>query len=148
MWVNYGESVSEPGSIEKVPIKVVPMYIETHPIASEESSPETDDTQRGETDRPARQKTIIVGALATASAVLVAVLTGVATAVASSGVYRISTVLAWAAIGLSVVAVVAGVWATATNRGRRWGVVAIVLGLAGNPWLLRVILEAVGGARS
>jgi uncharacterized membrane protein YcjF (UPF0283 family) len=135
--------VTEPGEIDKVPIKVVPMYIEPDPAEAVESEP-------AETvaERPARPKTVLVGALALAASVATVIADAAAIVIATNGSYATATALAWLAIALSVVAVLAGLWAVITHRGRRTGVVAIVVGLVANPLVMLAVLQLVAGAQS
>ena len=122
-----------PGPLDQVPIKVVPMYIEDAPveIPVEEDAPL----------RPEREKTPLLGAIAMTAAVLAGTLHATAVALASNGVYQTSTVLAIAAIGLSIVAIVVGVVAAILDRGRRVGIVAAVVGLVLNPFVVLVTLR-------
>jgi lysylphosphatidylglycerol synthetase-like protein (DUF2156 family) len=131
--VSYGDSVTIPGPVKQVPIKVVPMYIEDAPaeIPVEEDAPL----------QPEREKTPLLGAIAMTAAVLTGALHAVAVALASNGVYQTSTVLAITAIGLSIVAIVMGVIAAILDRGRRLGVVAAVLGLIVNPFVVLLTLR-------
>ena len=144
---SYGESVTEPGKIQKVAIKVVPMYIEPDP-AERVDAGSAADAQQPPVGRPPREKTIFAGVFAVAASIGTASLTAFAIVVAGHGVYNTSTALAWFAIGLSVVAIVVGTWAIATDRGRRWAVIAIVLGVLANPYVLLTGLTALGGVRS
>jgi len=139
--------VTEPGEIEKVPIKVVPMYIEPDPADDVEAEPEAG-AEQPPADRLPREKTIFAGVFAFAASIITAALTAFAIVVAGEGVYNTSTALAWFAIGLSVVAVAVGTWAIATNRGRRWAVIAIVVGVLANPYVLLTGLTALGVVRS
>jgi len=70
---------------------------------------------------------------------------GVAVAVDAGKDYELSTVLAWVAIGLSIVAVVVGVVAAAFGRGRGPGIAAAIVGVLANPWLLLHTLRLLGG---
>ena len=50
--------------------------------------------------------------------------------------------LTWVALAVSAVAVLAGVAAMLTGRGRRLGLLGVLLGALANPWLLSRLLEA------
>lgn len=129
-----------PGELDKVPIKVVPIYFE--PVETVEPLEPEVVVEPEPQDAPRRRSTI-VGALAVLVAVVAAVVTGVGVGVASNGAYDAGTVLAWVAIVLSAVAVLGGLVALVVGWGRWWGAVAVVLGVAANPWLLATVLGAL-----
>lgn len=62
---------------------------------------------------------------------------------ASEAMWTVSTVLAWAATGLTAAAVLLGLLAVIARLGRWWGAPAIVLGLLANPWLQTLVLGAL-----
>lgn len=130
--------MTDPQALEKVPIKVVPIYfdapLKTQPIETPDVTPE-----------PPREKTPLIGALAVGVAVGAAVLQAVAIAVATGGDYLFATVLAYLAIAFSIVAIGGGIVAVVLNRGRRLGIVALVAGVVANPVVLLAILSALGG---
>ena len=130
--------VTDPQELEKVPIKVVPIYFDapltTQPIETPDVTPE-----------PPRAKTPLIGSLAVGVAVGAAVLQAVAIAVATGGEYLFATVLAYLAIAFSIVAIGGGIVAVVLNRGRRLGIVALVAGVLANPVVLLAILSALGG---
>jgi hypothetical protein len=129
--------VADPGEVERVPLKVVPIFID-EPVVSEPI--ETPDAPP-----PApRPKTALLGATALAAAVIAGVLQGVAIAVATGGDYLAATVLGYLSIGLAVVAVVGGVVAIILDRGRRLGIAAVVLGVLANPFVLLTLFQLVG----
>ncbi|MDO7880871.1 hypothetical protein [Antiquaquibacter soli] len=131
-----------PGELDKVPIKVVPIYFE--PVVEfEPLEPETV-VEPEQKDAP-RRSTRIVGALSLLGAVVAAVLTGVGVAVASGGAYDAGTVIAWVAIVLSAVAVLGGLVAAVARWGRPWGIAAVIVGVAANPWVLATVLGALAG---
>lgn len=151
--------MTEPGSIDKVPLKVVPMYIDvdTHAdvdaaddgaAAPAEPSHDPGEADSTEPETPVRAKTGAVGVLALGASILSVVSSAAGIVIATNGEYPVATALAYLAIGLSVVGIVAGVLAIVLDRGRRAGVGAAVLGLLANPYLLLVALEFLGGARS
>lgn len=53
------------------------------------------------------------------------------------------TLFAWLAIGASVAGLAVGLAAVILNRGRRWGIVAMVASLVANPFLLAQLLGAL-----
>lgn len=89
-------------------------------------------------------------ALALLLVVAVIVLDAVAVSLAGSGSFAAATVVAWVAIVLSVVAVVGGAAAVVVGVRSRLrsitvlGLVAVLLGVLANPWLLARVLELVG----
>lgn len=135
--------VTNPGELEKVPIKVVPIYIE--PVLEEYVDPVPPETPAAPAT-PVRRSTLL-GQLAFTTALLTVVAHVVAVVVASSNLWTTGTVLGWVAIGLSALAIVAGTVAIILRRGSRYGIVAIVLGLIGNPFLLLVVLRFLSGAQ-
>lgn len=54
------------------------------------------------------------------------------------------TLLAWISIGLSVVAFAVGLAAVILNRGRRWGLAAMLVAVVANPFVLTQLLVALG----
>lgn len=129
--------MTDPQALEKVPIKVVPIYFDeplhTQPIEMPDVAPK----------RP-RRKTPLIGALGVALAATAAVLQAVAIGVATGGDYLSSTVVAYLAIGFSVLAVGIGVLGIALNRGRRLGIAAVIVGIVANPLVLLLLLTGVG----
>ena len=136
--------VSEPGDIERVPLKVVPIFID-EPGPEPAPEPLTPDAaEPGQHTKTPHIKTPRLGAAALALAVVAGVLQCVAIAVATAGDFGAATVLAIAAIAVAVAAVVTGVVAIVVDRGRRLGLAAAVVGVVANPWLLQGILRLVG----
>lgn len=86
----------------------------------------------------------ILGAAALAIAVAAAVLQVLGIIQATGLNWQRGTLLAWLAIGASTVAFLAGLVAIILNRGRRWGVVAMVLAIFANPWVLAQLLGSLG----
>lgn len=129
-----------PGELDKVPIKVVPIYLEPV-VESEPLEPEI--VVEPEPEDAPRRSTALVGSLALLAAFAAVVVTGVGVGVASSGAYEAGTVLAWVAIVLSAVAVIGGLVAAIAGWGRRLGIAAIILGVLANPWLLATVLGAL-----
>ncbi len=129
--------MTDPQALEKAPIKVVPIYfdepLKTQPVDVADSAPE-----------PPREKTPLIGALAVGVALGSAVLQAVAIAVATGGDYLFSTVLAYLAIGFSVLAIAGGVVAIVLDRGRRLGIIALAAGVLANPFVLLLLLSGLG----
>lgn len=91
-------------------------------------------------DEP-QQRTAWLGAGALAIALLTAVLTGLGVGAAAAGDEGAAQWLAVGAIGASILSVLIGLAALVTGRGRLVGSLAVLLGLAANPWLLLRVLE-------
>jgi hypothetical protein len=87
--------------------------------------------------------TLGVIALLASIVTIVLVIVGITDAI--RGEYASSTGLAYIATGVSIVAVLGGLGAVLFDRGRGWGAVAIVLGLAANPVLLTKLLGWASG---
>ncbi len=137
--------MSNPGELEPVPLKVVPMYVE--PDDAEPAAPEGPEPPEIQVVA-ARARTPLVGIAALALAVLTAIVHGVAVAVASGGDAQTGTVLAVVAIGLSILAVVGGLVALIAGLGRRTGAAAFVLGGLANPVVLLNLLRWVQAVAS
>lgn len=132
---------SEPaGELEPVPLKVVPMYIETDDPPTEAGEPVE------AAPAPRRPRTKLVGILALVVAVAAAVLQGVGIGVATGGDYPLASALAYGAIVASILAFVAALVAVLGGFGRRWGVAALVIAVFANPVVLLALLSWVGGA--
>lgn len=129
--------MSEPGAVERVPLKVVPIYIDEVVVPDPVETPDAPPPEP-------RVKTPLLGAAAVAAAAIAGVLQAVAIVVATGGDYFASTVLAYLSIGLAVLGVVVGVVAIVLHRGRRLGVVAVVVGVIANPFVLLTLLRLVG----
>jgi hypothetical protein len=69
------------------------------------------------------------------------VIVGIAVAAAAEGDHATGTALAWFAIVGTVFTLALGISAVVLHRGRRWGVVAVILSLIVNPWILTQILS-------
>jgi hypothetical protein len=82
-----------------------------------------------------------LGPGAAALAVVGAVATAVAVSVATGRDFPAATALAWTAIVVTAIAFVLGAAAIVLSRGRRWGVVAMVVAALANPLVLRLILR-------
>lgn len=138
--------MTHPGELDKVPIKVVPIYFDPVVEQAPEEPLEPEVVVEPEPADAPRRRLGIVGGLSVVAAIVAAVLTGVGVGVASAGAYDAGTVLAWAAIVVSAAAVLGGLVALIVGWGRWAGAVAVVLGLAANPWLLATVLGALAPA--
>jgi hypothetical protein len=90
----------------------------------------------------ARARLGIVALLASLATV---VLTAVGIASAMAGHWDTGTALAYAATATSVVGVLGGAAAVVIGRGRRFGAVAIVVGILASPLLLTRLLDLASG---
>jgi len=77
-----------------------------------------------------------------AGAVLVAVM---AVAALTAALIERSELFTWIALGASAVAVLAGLAAVATGRGRIPGFIAVAVGALANPWVLSIVLTWAAG---
>ena len=118
-------------------IKVVPMFMEGEDEPAEEEPAPLE-----------RTGTALLGILALAFAVLTAGALAAGVVMATAGDYRLATVVAYGAIGLSVLAVIGGVLAAILGWGRRWGVIAVIVGVVANPLVMLAALRFVGGLQT
>lgn len=79
----------------------------------------------------------LLGLLVVVIAIMIA-----APASATETSWAVSSVLAWAATGITAAAVVLGLVAVIARLGRWWGVAAIIIGVPSNPWLQVTVLGA------
>jgi hypothetical protein len=135
--------VTEPGPVERIPTKVVPFYVVGYDEETVPSGPDVEPTVGEEPEEPSRVPATLVGVLAFVSAVLMAALHVIGIVVASGSAYEAATVIAYAAIGFSVLAVAGGIAAVILRRGRGWGIAAIVIGVVANPVILLYLLRLV-----
>ena len=82
-----------------------------------------------------------LGLFATVAAAALGVVVAIAVSVAADGDHAAGTGLAWVAIVGTALTFALGVAAVVLRRGRRWGVVAVILSLAVNPFLLTRLLS-------
>lgn len=133
-----------PGELDRVPIKVVPIYLD--PVVEEEveapaEAPEPAEPTPAQRPRASsRGRLAIVGPLALLGGVVTAVLTGVGVGTAASGLYDVGATLAWTAIAVSGASVVAGLAAIVFGWGRGWAIAGLVVAVAANPWVLTSLL--------
>jgi hypothetical protein len=94
-------------------------------------------------ERPSRrQQRWLGGATLVVTGFLIA-LEGVAIGTASVGDPVTATTLAWAVIVLMIATLVVGFTAIILNRGRRPAIVAVVIGVLGNPLVATWLLAAL-----
>ena len=138
------------GEVERVPLKVVPIFVQ--PIVDEpelvvEDDDDDLDPAVSAEDEP-RRRTRLVGI---AAAVLALGTIGVhiaAVVVSSAGDFATGAQLGWVAIGLSALAVLVGVVAAIIGRGRAWGIVAALVAVLANPYVLLTVLRLLSGAQT
>ncbi|MBX3099415.1 MAG: hypothetical protein KF761_07510 [Salinibacterium sp.] len=132
------------GEVERVPLKVVPIFVT--PIEPEPESEPPEDADDLVVDEPEPRRPTL--ALLTTSVLLALATVGVhisAIVIATAGDYPTGTVLGYVAIGLSVLAVTVGVIAAVVGRGRLWAILAASVAVLANPFLLLVVLRFLSG---
>ena len=113
-------------------------------VVERKSQPRPRRKPKSKPDRNSRPGTLLgVVALFAALVTILLVIVGITDAI--RGNYSSSTSLAYVATGVSIVAVLGGLGAVLLDRGRGWGAVAIVLGLAADPLLLTNLLGWASG---
>jgi hypothetical protein len=83
--------------------------------------------------------------MALAAALVTAASTVGGILLALGGTFELSILLAYLATGTSVVAVLCGLAAVLTGRGRGWGGLALVLGILSSPPVLTKLLSWASG---
>jgi hypothetical protein len=78
-----------------------------------------------------------------AGVTLAGLVTGIA--LATSDLFLAATYTAWAAIGASVLAVLAAVVALVGRFGSGWAAAGLILGVIANPLVLTMALDLIGG---
>jgi len=86
-----------------------------------------------------------LGLAATAAGAVTVVATVAGIGTAEIGRFLVGTLFAYLGTGTSVVAVLCGVAAIVTRRGRAWGAVGIVLGILASPPVLTRVLGWASG---
>ena len=125
------------GEVERVPLKVVPIFVQ--PI---EDEPPVEEVILDEEAPAAPKRRSAVFALA--SVALAAGTIGVhvaAIVVASAGDFPAGTTLGYLAIGLSGLAVAVGIMGIIVGPRRGWAVVAVLVAVLANPWVLLTVLR-------
>jgi hypothetical protein len=79
-------------------------------------------------------------------AVLLVVLEGVAIGVGNNRDWGTATALAWVVIALTIVSFLGGLVAVILRLGRRWGIAAMALSVAGNPLVLVWLFALIGNS--
>ena len=90
---------------------------------------------------PAPPRPPVLGVIAVLAAITTIVLHALAVNIAAAGDPQQATVLGWAAIAVSTGTIVLGVLSAALHSGRIIGMVAAVVALFANPWILLKVLE-------
>jgi hypothetical protein len=125
-----------------VPLKVVPMFIDEQVVELQDDTPPVAPQQAEPAPRRPRPW---VGLLAITLGLAAAIVQVIAVTTASDGAFEAGIVLGYLAIIIAIAAVVAGIAAIIVRRGRRIGVIGIVIGLIANPLLLLGILRFFAG---
>jgi len=136
--------VTSPGDVERVPLKVVPIFVQ--PIEEEPEAPEEEPAEVVE--EPARRRSPYVGIVAAVLALGTVGVHVAAIAVATAGDFPTGTYLGYVAIGLSVLAAVVGVTAVIIGHGRVWAIPAIAVAVLANPWVLLTVLRFLSGLQT
>lgn len=132
--------------MERVPLKVVPIYVQ--PI-EDEPEPPGEEPAEEVVDEPApRPRTRLLGVVAAALALVTIGVHIAAIVVASGGDFATGTLLGYLAIGASALAVVAGLVAAILGRGRAWGIAAVVVAVVANPLVLLAVLRFLSGLQT
>jgi hypothetical protein len=79
-------------------------------------------------------------------AALLVALEGVAIGIGSNRDWTTATVLAWVVIALTIASFLGGLTAVALRLGRRWGLAATTLSVAGNPLVLVWLFAIIGNS--
>lgn len=87
----------------------------------------------------------LVGAIAMVFAIVTVITHAAGVSVASAGDAETGTTLAFVAIGTSILGFLVGLTAVVLDRGRGWGVLAMIASLFGNPYILVQLLNFFGG---
>ena len=137
------------GEVERVPLKVVPIFVQ--PIVDEpelvvEDDDDLDAAVSAE-DEP-RRRTRLVGIAAMVLALGTIGVHIAAVVVSSAGDFVAGAQLGWVAIGLSALAVLVGLVAAIIGRGRAWGIVAALVAVLANPYVLLTVLRLLSGAQT
>ena len=133
------------GEVERVPLKVVPLYVQPlQPLENDEPPADEldDDIEEGRPKRRTPAVAVFAGTLALGTIGVHAA----AVVVSSQGDYATGASLAYVAIGLSVLAVLTAIVAVVVGRGRAWAVGAALLAVLANPFVLLTVLDFLSGA--
>lgn len=136
--------MTSPGEVERVPLKVVPIFVT--PIEDEPEAPEEE--PEVVEDAPPRVRRPWIGLAAVALTLATIGVHAAAIVVATNGDFPAGTLLGYVAIGLSALAVAVGVVAAVVGRGRAWGIGAAVVAVLANPWVLLVVLTFLSGIQT
>jgi hypothetical protein len=135
--------VTQPGPLERLPTKVVPYVVTGYAEEEVAEEPPVDQPPEPE-EAPVRRRGPLLGFIALGLAVLTVAAHAVAVVMASGDDFAPATIAGYVAIALSVASVLAGALAVILRRGRLWGIIAMILGVIANPFLLLVVLRFVG----
>jgi len=83
----------------------------------------------------------LVGWLALLAAIALCVVTGIAVDLGARFEYQTAWIVAWVGIGVSIIPIGAGLTAAILNLGRVPGIIATVVGVFANPWILLQVLR-------
>jgi hypothetical protein len=126
---------TSPADLEHVPLKVVPMYVDEDPVVEPAVAPQ-----------PERRRRPFIGIAALVLALGAGGLHIAAVIIAAGGGFETGTLLAWLAIGASVLGFAVGAVAVIGGWGRRLGLLGAVLAVLVNPWVVLRVLGLLGAA--
>jgi hypothetical protein len=134
------------GEVERVPLKVVPIFVQ--PIEDEPEPPETPDDEFVAEEHGRARRRPYVGIAAVLLALGTVGVHIAAVVVASGGDFPGGELLGYVAIGISALAAVVGLLAAIVGWGRAWGITAIVIAVLANPWVLLMVLRFLSGLQT
>lgn len=135
-----------PGEVERVPLKVVPIFVQ--PIEEEPEAPDAPDEDLVEEEPAPKPRTPLFAAAAGLLALATVAVHIAAIAVATGGDFPTGTFLGYFAVGLSGLAIVVGAVAIIRGRYRAWAIAAVVLAVLANPVVLLVVLRFLSGLQT
>jgi len=135
------------GEVERVPLKVVPIFVQ--PIEDEpEAADEEPEADIVEEEAPPRRPRPWLGVIAVLLALGTIGVHIAAVVVASSGEFALGTTLGYVAIGVSALAALVGIVAAVIGRGRITGILAALVAILANPLVLLALLRFLSGLQS
>ena len=135
------------GEVERVPLKVVPIYV--HPIEDEPPVEQAEDADEVLDEEPAPKRRTAAYAFSAVVLALGTVAVHIAAlVVATEGDFPAGTLLGYIAVGLSVLAVLTGIVAVIRRRAWVWALIATVVAVLANPVVLLAVLRFLSGLQT
>jgi hypothetical protein len=100
---------------------------------------------RRRADPPPRTTRARLGVVALFASLVTVAGTSIGISAAMAGHWETGIVLAYVATGTSIIGVLGGATAVVMGRGRRFGAIAIVIGILASPLILTRLLDLAGG---